>query len=181
MHFEIEHIFDAPVEAVEAAMFHPEYNTFLIERSDLLTSAALKSLEDDGMRIRRRVQLAPRPAFDHIGTKKVEPHWFEFVEESTWDRRARKFLFENVPTTEKIRKRIINRGEVTLEAVGPGRTKRLARCEIKVQGLPLFARPFAPIIEQMLTREAKRMLDGEAQVMHEWLATRRGSQPVIQA
>ncbi|MDB4972999.1 MAG: hypothetical protein JWN48_1340 [Myxococcaceae bacterium] len=180
MHFEVEHVFNAPVAAVEAAMFHPDYPSFLIERSDVLKSHALKSFEDDGMRIRRKVQHAPRPAFDRIGTKEVPAEWFEFIEDSTWDRSLRKLTFENIPITDKIASRLINRGEVTLVAVSPGQTKRVARGEIKLHGLPLLARPFVPMIEQMLAREAKRMLEAEAAVMHEWLAA-HAAQPIIHA
>jgi hypothetical protein len=171
MNFEVEHLFDAPVEAVEAAMFHPDYAAFLIEHSTVLKSHALKAFEDDGLHITRKVYLAPRPAFDRIGSKKVPEEWFEFVEESTWDRRDRKLSFNNVPVTDKIARKLINRGEVTLEAVAPGKTRRLARGEIKVHDLPLLARPFTGAIEQLLAKEAKRMLEAEAAVMREWLRT----------
>jgi hypothetical protein len=171
MHFEVEHVFDAPVEAVEAAMFNPVYASFLLERSDLLKSRAQQSFEDDGMHIRRRVEYAPRPSFDHIGSKKVPPEWFEFVEESTWDRGARKLTFKNIPIEDKIASRLINRGEITLVAVSPGKTKRVARAEIKIHDLPLLARPFAPLVEQILAREARRMFEAEAEVMREWLAS----------
>jgi hypothetical protein len=181
MHFEVEHVFDAPVETVEAAMFHPDYASFLLERGDLLNSLALKSFEDDGLRITRRVQLAPRPAFDRIGSKKVPAEWFEFVEQSTWDRRGRKLSFENIPVDDKIARRLINRGEVTLESIGPGRTKRLARGEIKLHDLPLIARPFAGVIEQMLAKEAKRMLEAEALVLSLYLSEQRSVQTVVHA
>jgi hypothetical protein len=180
MNFEVVHLFDAPVEAVEAAMFHPEYPSFLIEHSDVLKSHALKSFEDDGLLIRRRVQHAPRPAFDRIGSKPVPPEWFEFVEDSVWDRELRKLTFENIPTTDKIASRLINRGVVTLVAVSPGQTKRVAHGEIKLHGMPLLARPFVPLVEQMLAKEAKRMLECEAAVMRQWLAS-HGGRPVIQA
>ena len=170
MHFEVEHVFDAPVEAVEAAMFHPGYVAFLLERSDLLTSHDVKWFEDDGAQIRRRVQLAPRPAFDRIGSKRVPPEWFEFVEESTWDRQGRKLSFENIPTTLKIANRVVNRGELTLEALAPGKTKRRTCGEIRLRDLPLLARPLAPLIEQVLAREAKRMFEAEARVLEAWLA-----------
>ncbi|MEY4511053.1 MAG: hypothetical protein RLZZ450_3175 [Pseudomonadota bacterium] len=171
MHFEVEHVFDAPIAAVEAAMFNPSYASFLLERSDLLKSQALQSFEDDGMHIRRRVQHAPKPSFDHIGSKKVPPEWFEFVEESIWDRGTRKLTFKNVPIEDKIASRLINRGEITLVEVSPGKTKRVARAEIKIHDLPLLARPFAPLVEQILAREARRMFEAEAEVMREWLAT----------
>ena len=180
MNFEVEHVFDAPVEAVEAAMFHPDYPSFLIEHSDVLKSHELQLFEDDGLLIRRRVQHAPRPAFDRIGSKPVPAEWFEFVEDSVWDRGLRKLTFENIPTTDKIASRLINRGEVTLVAVSGGRTRRVARGEIKLHGMPLFTRPFVPLVEQMLAREAKRMLEAEALVMREWLAS-HGALPIIHA
>jgi hypothetical protein len=170
MNFEVEHVFDAPVEAVEAAMFHPQYATFLLER-DLLNQHAVRSFEDDGLHITRKVFLAPKPAFDKIGNKNVPPEWFELVEESTYDRSQRKLSVNNVPLTDKIARRLINRGEVRLESLGNGKTRRVARCEIKVHDLPLLARPFTGMIEQLLAKEAKRMIEAEAVVMREWLAS----------
>ena len=180
MHFEVEHVFDAPVEVVETAMFHPDYAAFLLERSELINRAAIQSFEDDGMHIRRRVQVAPVPSFDRIGTKRVPPEWFEFIEESIWDRRGRKLSFENIPIEHKIASRLTTRGEITLEAVG-GKTRRHAQGEVKLHDLPLLVRPLIPLVEQMLTREAKRMLDAEAQIMRDFLASGRPLAPVVHA
>ncbi len=180
MQFAVEHVFDAAVEAVEAAMLHPEYSTFLLAHSDLLTSAAVKSFEDDGMHVRWSRQLAPRPAIERIGSKKVEPEWFEYVEQSVWDRSVRKLSFENIPINEQIASRLINRGEVTLEALAPGKTRRRTHGEIRLHSIPLLARPFVPMIEQLLAREATRLLEAEGEVMRQWLA-RSPLQPTIQA
>jgi hypothetical protein len=169
MHFEVEHFFDAPIEIVEAAIFNPDYVGFLVEHSDLLTSVSVQSFEDDGASLRRRVQLSPRPAFDRIGTKKIPPEWFVFTEQSTWSRRDRRLSFENVPKAPEVARRVINRGEVSLEVLSAGRTRRCTRGEIKVHNLPLLARPLIPLIEQMLVREARRMLDGEAEALRSWL------------
>jgi hypothetical protein len=179
MNFEVEHVFDAPVEAVEAAMFHPQYATFLLERSDVLAQHDVRSFEDDGLHITRKVFLAPKPAFDRIGNKNVPPEWFELVEESTYDRRSRKLSVNNVPLTDKIARRLINRGEVRLESLGNGKTRRVARCEIKVHDLPLLARPFTGMIEQLLAKEAKRLIEAEALVMRAFLAAT--SSAVVQA
>jgi len=181
MHFEVEHVFDAPIELVEAAMFHPDYSSFLLERSDLLNSAALQSFEDDGLRIHRRVQVAPRPSFDRIGGKKVPAEWFEFIEDSTWDRRGRKLSFENIPITEQIASRLTSRGELTLEVLAPGKTKRRAHGEVKVRDLPLLVKPLTPLVEQMLAREAKRMFDAEAEVLRAFIASGRMRAPVVHA
>lgn len=181
MNFEVEHVFDAPVEAVEAAMFHPQYATFLLERSDVLNQHAVRSFEDDGLHITRTVFLAPKPAFDKIGNRNVPPEWFELVEESTYDRRERKLSVRNVPLTDKIARRLINRGEVRLESLGNGKTRRVARCEIKVHDLPLLARPFTGMIEQLLAKEAKRMIEAEAAVMREWLSSHGSLTPIVHA
>ena len=181
MHFEVEHVFDAPIAVVEAAMFHPDYANFLLQRSELISRAAVQSFEDDGLHIRRRVQVAPRPSFDRIGSKKVPPEWFEFIEESTWDRRGRKLSFENIPVTDKIASRLTTRGEITLEEVTGGKTRRRAYGEVKLHDLPLLVKPLTPLVEQMLTREAKRMLEAEAQIMSEFLATAPPLGPVVHA
>jgi hypothetical protein len=181
MNFEVEHVFDAPVEIVEAAMFHPDYAIFLVEHSELISSAALKSFEDDGLHIRRRVQVAPRPSFDRIGSKRVPPEWFEFIEESIWDRKVRKLSFENIPITDKIASRLTTRGEITLESLSSGKTRRCARGEVTLRDLPLLVKPLRPLVEQMLTREAKRMLDAEAQIMREFLASPHRLSPTVHA
>ncbi|HEX5659034.1 MAG TPA: DUF2505 family protein [Polyangiales bacterium] len=179
MNFEIEHVFDAPVEAVEAAMFHPQYATYLLAHSDVLNQHAVRSFEDDGLHITRKVFIAPKPTFDKIGNKNVPPEWFELVEESTYDRSQRTLSVNNVPLTDKIAKRLINRGEVRLESLANGKTRRIAKCEIKVHDLPLLARPFTGMIEQLLAKEARRMIEAEAGVMRDYLASQ--SAPVIQA
>lgn len=162
-------------------MFHPQYATFLLERSDVLNQHAVRSFEDDGLHITRTVFLAPKPAFDKIGNRNVPPEWFELVEESTYDRRERKLSVRNVPLTDKIARRLINRGEVRLESLGNGKTRRVARCEIKVHDLPLLARPFTGMIEQLLAKEAKRMIEAEAAVMREWLSSHGSLTPIVHA
>jgi hypothetical protein len=182
MHFEVEHVFDAPIEIVEAAMFHPDYATFLVEQSDLINHADLKSLEDDGLHIRRRVQVAPVPSFDRIGTRKVPPEWFEFVEESVWDRKGRKLQFQNIPVFEEIARRLTNRGEVSLEVASAGKTRRRTQGEVRIQNLPLIVKPLTGLVESMLAREAKRMLDAEANILRTFLADRKNTlEPVVQA
>jgi hypothetical protein len=145
----------------------------------VLNQHAMRSFEDDGLHITRTVFMAPKPAFDKIGNKNVPPEWFELVEESTYDRRERKLSVNNVPLTDKIARRLINRGEIRLESLGNGKTRRIAKCEIKVHDLPLLARPFTGMIEQLLAKEAKRMIEAEASVMREYLAANNGA--VVQA
>jgi hypothetical protein len=169
MYLELEHLFEAPVDAVEAAMFHPAYPAFLMAHHEILSGVSPQSLEDDGAHVRRRIHYAPRPAFEHFGPTKVPPHWFEFVEESIWDKQQRRMVFDHIPTQDKVRRRLTTRGEIALSALPSGQTRRLARAEIKVRNLPLMLKAFGPMAEQLLGREARRMFDVEARVLGEWL------------
>ena len=55
MFFEVEHLFEAPIESVEAAMFHPDYYDTLGEQHDVLLGLSRESQEESGVQIRRRV------------------------------------------------------------------------------------------------------------------------------
>jgi hypothetical protein len=171
MYLEVEHVFDAPVHMVEAAMFHPEYPAFLVAHHDDLSGVSPQSLEDDGAQVRRRIHFAPRPAFEHLGTKKVPADWFEFIEESVWDKHEHRLVFDHIPTQDKVRRRLRTRGEIALLALPSGQTRRLARAEIKIGNLPLMLRALGPVAEQLIGREARRMFDVEARVLGEWLRT----------
>jgi hypothetical protein len=172
MQFEVEHVFDAPMDEVEAALFHPDYFAFLLERHDVLTGLSPEAHEEDSAQIRRRVHYKPRAVFESIGPKKVPAHWFEFVEESTWNRQTHTLSFDNVPCTDKVARRFLNRGEIVFESIAPGKTRRRARAELKLHNLPLVLRPLAPLVEQMIAREARKLLETEARVFSEWLVSR---------
>ncbi|HEX6242926.1 MAG TPA: hypothetical protein VFZ61_18565, partial [Polyangiales bacterium] len=146
-------MFDAPVEAVEAAMLHPDYPAFLEERHEVLSGFSPQSREDDGRELRRRIHVAPLPAFEHIGPKKVPAHWFEFIEESVWDKEQRKLVFAHLPLAEQVRSRLSTRGESVFSRLADGRTRRLTSAEIQLKNLPFMLRPFSPVAEQLLSRE----------------------------
>ncbi len=169
MFFEVEHVFEAPVEAVEAAMFDPDYPAFLLSRHDVLTAVSPQMRDEGAELIHRKVHYTPRAAFDRVGPKKIPPHWFEFVEESTWNKQERKLTFDNVPCTDKVARRFFNHGEIVLEALSPTRTRRRARAELKLHNLPFMLRPLAGMVEQIIAREARRLLETEARVLSEWL------------
>lgn len=172
MYFEVEHVLDASVEAIEAAMFHPDYLRYLVAHHEILTGANSEALEESPAEIKRRIHYIARPAFDHVGFKEVPPNWFEFVESSTWDKRTHTLAFQNVPVAAKVRERFLNRGEIKLSALTSDKTQRRTKAEIKLHSLPLLVRPMAGMVEQMIAREAKRLLEIEARVLTQWI--RRG-------
>jgi|GEM_PF-1313257 len=169
MYFEVEHILEAPVEMIEAAMFRPEYLSFLVAHHEILTGAHPRALEESSGQIKRVVHYVARPVFDHVGFKEVPSNWFEFVESSTWDKRTRTLAFHNVPVADKVAERFLNKGEIQLTPLPSGKTHRRTRAEIKLHSLPLLVRPMAGMVEQMIAREAKRLLEIEARVMNEWV------------
>lgn len=169
MHFEVQHVFEAPVEAVEAAMLHPGYHAFLLARHDVLADVTPQTREEGDGRIWRKVHYTPRAVFDHLGPKQIPPHWFEFIEESTWDKRRRTLTFDNVPCADQVAGRFSNHGEIVLEALSPTRTRRRARAELRLHNLPLVLRPLTRFLEQLIAREARHLLETEARVLREWL------------
>ena len=67
MFFEVEHVFEAPIEAVEAAMFDPDYPAFLLSRHDVLTAVSPQTREEAEGLIHRKVHYTPRAVFDLTG------------------------------------------------------------------------------------------------------------------
>jgi hypothetical protein len=171
MYFEVEHILEAPVESIEAAMFHPDYLSYLVAHHEILTGAHPQALEESPVQIKRRVHYVARPVFDHVGFKEIPSTWFEFVESSTWDKRTRTLAFHNVPVADKVAERFLNKGEIQLSPLPSGKTRRRTKAEIKLHSLPLLVRPMAGMVEQMIAREAKRLLEIEARVLNQWVAS----------
>ena len=171
MRFEIRHEFDHPREKVEAAMFHADFPQFLLDKHGVLLEVEQKERTEDDKSIKRKVRYRPKPVIGSIGPKKVPPEWFAFIEESTFDRATHQLTFANVPTTGKIRNMLINRGTITLRELGPNRTERVVEGELKL-ALPFLLKPLAAIGERVIHSEAVKLLDAEARVTREWLATR---------
>ncbi len=174
MYFEVEHVLDAPVEIIEAAMFHPDYLRYLVANHEILTGAKSEALDESPSEIKRRIHYVARPVFDHVGFKEIPPQWFEFVESSTWDKKTRTLAFQNIPVADKVRERFRNVGEIQLSPMSTSQTKRRTKAEIKLHSLPLLVRPMAGMVEQMIAREAKRLLEIEARVLNQWVANNQG-------
>jgi hypothetical protein len=175
MEFVATHEFAVSAEELERAMLDPAYLAFMEVHHPLLERVTERE-RSSGARLTRRVHYAPKPAFEHLGPKKLAPEWFEFDDESTWDPEAKRLTFVHVPSEERVRRRLSTRGELRFERVGPDRTRRVARVEISVRDLPFMMRPFAGMAEQMLVREARRMMDAEADTLSQFIAERARGQ-----
>jgi len=173
MHFEIKHVFEAPLDQVEAALLDPEYADYLLQHHKDLLELEAKHRDERGQQVVRSVRYRPKPVIEKIGPKRVPQEWFAFLEESTYDRGTHALTFRNVPTAERIRKMLVNQGTVTLRAISATRTERVTSGELKL-ALPLLLRPLAAIGERIIHAEAVKLLDEEARVMTEWLSLSSG-------
>jgi len=169
MRFETRHTFDVPREKFVAAMFHEDYPKFLLEKHPVLLELEPKEKAETDRDIKRKVRYRPKPVIKSIGPKTVPPEWFAFIEESTYDKAAFRMTFQNVPTTGKISRMLINKGTITLREVG-GRTERTVEGDIKLD-LPFLLKPLALIGEKIIQSEGLKILDGEADVMRQFLKT----------
>ncbi|QQR91522.1 MAG: hypothetical protein IPJ88_07325 [Myxococcales bacterium] len=92
------------------------------------------------------------------------------MEHSTWNKQNFQLQFENIPTSNTVKKYLINRGTISLNDLGNGKTERIAEGELKLN-LPFLLKPLAPIGERLIHGEAEKILNGEAEVLKKKLGS----------
>lgn len=170
MRFRFSHEFEAPREVVASVMLSSDYLPFAVEHHSKLLKAELLDRSETATHITRAIRYLPRPVIESIGKKKIPPAWFEFVENSTWDKAKFQLTFENIPTTKTIANALVNKGTLTLHDRGSSRTERITEGELALK-LPLLLRPLALLGERLIYSEAEKLLNGEAETFRHWLAT----------
>ena len=166
MKFEYKHVFEAPVEKVVEAMFHPEMTAYLKGRMKTLVSIEVLERQDEPGTIRRRVKYVPVPSIKRIGPKTITPESMQWIEQSSFDTASRVMTFDNVPTHPKVRAQMTNSGRIEFRSQGPARTERVMSGELKI-AFPILGR----IAEGIIAKNAKAILDEEAGLLAEWLKT----------
>ena len=131
-------------------------------------SAQSAMITDDCGKVKRKVRYLPKPVIRSIGPKEVPPEWFAFVESSTYDRAKKELTFQNVPTSEKISKMLVNTGVLRLRDAG-GQTERVMDGEISLK-LPFLLKPLAMIGEKIIQGEGLKILDAEVPVLNQFIA-----------
>jgi Protein of unknown function (DUF2505) len=167
MKFELKHTFDAPVDAVIAAMFDPKLFDHL--KANMKTIQAIDPIErteDDGT-IRRRTRYTPVPLIKKIGPKQVPPGAMAFVEDSRFDKRARRLEFENIPDMSTLRKLLVNRGTISFRDAGGGRSERTVEGELVVKVFLI-----GKLAEKIIYNEAEKILNEEASALHSFIKAR---------
>jgi hypothetical protein len=168
MNFEFVQTFDTDPDTLARVMFSPEMAEFLSKNIPSVEGVEALSREESEQSIKRRVKYRPVPVIKKVATKEVRPEWMHFVEETTYDKRSRTATFRNVPTTGRVAELMENRGTITFEAAGPGKTKRTMRGELKIKVFMLGA-----IAERLIYPHAQKILDEEARALAKFLQSQK--------
>src|SRR5690349_8848295 len=108
MKFDLTHTFEAPVDAVIAAMFDPALFDHL--KTNMTTIRAIEPLDrnEDATSVRRRTRFIPEPLIKKIGPKEVPAGAMAWVEESRFDKAHKRIEFENIADQPQVRKLLVN-------------------------------------------------------------------------
>ncbi|RKG77172.1 hypothetical protein [Corallococcus terminator] len=157
------------LDEVERALLDERYFPFLLEHHGVLLELQPLEVKVDGDRVNRRVRYRPKPVIATIGTKKVPPEWFAFIETSTYDKRKKELSFTNTPTSQTISKMMVNTGVLRLKDLGNGQTERTMDGEISLK-LPFLLKAVAFIGEKVIESEGLKILDNEVPVLNRFIA-----------
>ena len=171
MHFKLEHTFDAPVDAVLAALADPAFVEFMRGKMKSMKSIEPLDRKERDSGVAWRLRCVPTPIIESVGPKKISPEALAFVQEMDIDRKARRASFKNVAEHPKVLKHLENGGTIEFRDEG-GKTRRVMSGELKIVGLPFFLRPLAGIAENLIYSSAQKLLEEEASVFRQFLGQR---------
>ena len=164
MKYEIRQEFDEGCDRVVAAMMHPEVAAFLMANMKSLREMELLERTETETTIVRRVRYRIHPVIEKIGPKKIPPEAFEWVEQSTYDKRTRVLVYRNVPTKAKIAKMFENHGEIRVLESG-ARCVRLMSGELRIH-FPILG----SVAEKMIYKKAAEILEEEAAALRLYMS-----------
>jgi hypothetical protein len=165
--FEITHTFSHSIDVVERTLLDPATTQALAPRMKTIVDVEPIESSEDGDLVTRRVRYVPAPLIKRVCTKKVNPRWMEWVEESEYDRSARRMRFRNIPRIGRIAELLENSGTLQLSETSSGGTRRIVSGEIRVK-----VRIFGRIAEKIIQKQGLGILEEEARVFAQILAER---------
>jgi len=181
MQIALTHRFEAPVGAVIDALSGSAYAAHLADAHSFFAQIDVLSRVDHGDLVVRSVRYRARPFIARLGMFSLPAEWFVWVEQSSFDRRAGRLHFENVPELPSVRPKVINRGTMTFHeeqrADGSWLTTRQAVFEVDLLVAALY-RPLADLALSMIRRKLESSLDEEACLLARWLDRASGVESV---
>lgn len=172
MNFELKHTFDAPVDAVIAAMCDPEFPAFMKANMKSMEDIQPVDRKDNGNALEWKLRCVPVPMIKKVGPKEIPPSLFPFVQESKVDKAAKTISFRNVGEHAKVKQHLENQGTFRFRDVG-GRTERTISGQLKIVNLSFLLKPLALIAEQLIYTNAEKLLNEEAAVFGQFLKQRQ--------
>jgi hypothetical protein len=169
MRFQAKHQIQGTPLEVEQCLLDERYLDYLLKHHGILLEVQLIEKKDEGDVLRRKVRYRPKPVIPSVGPKSVPPEWFAFVESSAYDKRKRELVFNNVPTTAKISRLLVNQGVLQIREGPGGQAERWLEGEIRLN-LPFLLKPLAIIGERLIHAEGLKILDGEVPVLNRFIA-----------
>ncbi len=164
MKFHLEHTFDAPLDAVEAAMVDPVF----LEGTRLpdVGPPQVLSRNEDGDTVTLRVSYHYTGSLDSLARRVLRTTDVAWVQETVLDRSAHRTTFTVIPKVYP--ERFDCGGVMQLTNAGSG-TERVIDGELKIK-VPIFGgRAEGLIVPGLRTR-----MNREAELLDEWL---KGHQP----
>jgi hypothetical protein len=159
--FHLEHIFHAPLDAVEAAMVDPEF----LESTRLPDVGPPKVLsrEEDGDTVTLRVDYHYTGSLDSLARRVLRSSDVAWVQETKLDRRSHRTTFTVIPKVHAERFQCGGAMQLT-EAEADAAVERVIDGELKIK-VPLFGgRAEGLIVPGLRTR-----MNREAELLDEWL------------
>jgi hypothetical protein len=178
MRFELKHTFDASIEKVIDAMIDPAFPAFMKQHMKMMSDIQTVERKEQNGRLEWKLRCVPTPMIKKVGPKDVPPEALAFVQVSSLDRNSRKLSFRNVAEHPRVVKHLENSGTFSFRDLG-GRTERIISGELKVTNLPFLLKPLGVIAEQLIYSNAQNLLNEEAKIFSEFLATRATGREAI--
>jgi hypothetical protein len=172
MNFKLVHLFDAPVDAVLAALVDPAFPEFLKGRMKSMQSIEPLERRADGPAVEWKLRCVPTPIIKSVGPKKISPEALAFVQQMRVDPAARAATFKNVAVHPKVQKHLENGGTIEFKDEN-GKTRRTLSGELKIVGLPFLLRPLAGVAEGIIYSNAEKLLEEEAEAFRQFLKERQ--------
>lgn len=167
MRFSFTHTFDVPIREFERVLFSEKLPQILEKRMKLILRIEPLEVKREGNILTRRVRYLPAPIIKQIGTRKVDPEWMEWIEESRYDFSTHCGQFRNIPTKRRIAAVMRNAGTLTLRSLPGDRTEQVLSGELIVSVFMV-----GKIAERIIHANAKNILDEEAAILRDILANK---------
>jgi hypothetical protein len=164
VHFEIQHEFDAPLDAVELAVLSPDLAPLLARSLESIESIETIEHEFVDGELRRVLLFQAASLLPMFRAHRIAKSAMCWHERSTYRLADHRSTWKVTPRDEWARY-VRSEGTYELEPVAGGRTRRTVRGDIEVR-----LRVLGLLVERMAVAEVKKTYDAEADTLRQ-LAT----------